>query len=486
MSGKTEAGESGGEGAVRGAGVTGTDGVGGTEAGGDVAGHGSAPPSPGEIRPFSFPEVLPGRLENGLETRVARLPQVPMASASVVLNAGESWLSDDRAGLAVLAGDALEGGTEQRSGADLAEALESLGASLSVSTGWDSTTISLSCHADRLAEAFPILAEVIREPAFPEDEVARIRNQQLASLEQRRMVPSKLALDHALREIYADGVPFGRPVGGVTEAVQEMGPAAATGFVEEAYRPGDGGLVVAGDVDEGEVLGLAREHLGGWSGTGRGRPEFETAPRSRERRIVVVDRPGSVQSELRMGHVGIQRASGDYFPLLVFNALLGGTFTSRLNQRLREERGFTYGVRSRFRTRRLPGPFIISTAVETAVTADAVKDTIGVLQEVLEEGPTEKEVASARDYIVGVFPLRFETTSQVSSRVAELIVYGLPEDYHATYRDRVREVTPDSALEAARRNLRPDEIAVVIAGDADEIRGPLEALDLGPVEVVAP
>lgn len=449
-------------------------------------GHASAPPAPGEIRPFSFPEVLPGELENGLETRVARLTRVPMASATVVLNAGESWLSDERAGLAVLTGDALEGGTRNRSGADLAEALERLGASLSVSTGWDSTTISLSCHADRLAEAFPLLAEVIREPAFPEDEVARIRNQQLASLEQRRMVPSKLALDRALHEIYADGVPFGRPVEGVTEAVQGMGPGAATDFVGEVYRPGDGGLVVAGDVDEGEILDLAGAHLGGWSGVGRGRPEFETSPRTRQRRIVVVDRPGSVQSELRLGHVGIERASEDYFPLLVFNALLGGTFTSRLNQRLREERGFTYGVRSRFRTRRLPGPFIISTAVETAVTADAVMDTIGVLEEVLDEGPTEKEVSSARDYIVGVFPLRFETTSQVSSRVAELIVYGLPEDYHATYRDRVREVTPGSALDAARRNVRPDEMAVVIAGDADEVRGPLEALEIGPVEVVAP
>lgn len=456
------------------------------EAAPDSRGHTSRPPEPGDIRPFSFPEVIPDTLENGLQTRVARLSRVPMASATVVLNAGESWLSDQRAGLAVVTGDCLEGGTERRSGADLAEALESLGADLSVSTGWDSTTVSLSCHADRLPEAFPLLAEVIREPAFPEEEVARVRNQQLASLEQRKMVPSKLAVDHALRAIYAQGVPFGRPVHGVSEAVAEMDPGSARSFVDEAYRPGDGGLVVAGDVDPEEILEHARSHLGGWSGVGRGRPEFETEPRSRERRVVVVDRPGSVQSELRLGHVGIQRASDDYFSLLVFNALLGGTFTSRLNQRLREERGFTYGVRSRFSTRRLPGPFMVSTAVETAVTADAVGDILQVLDEVLTEGPTEDEVASARDYIVGVFPLRFETTSQVSSRVAEVVVYGLPDDYHATYRDRIREVTPDLALAAARRNVRPDEMAVVVVGDADEVRGPLEALDLGPVEVVAP
>ncbi|MFW6200890.1 MAG: M16 family metallopeptidase, partial [Gemmatimonadota bacterium] len=324
-------------------------------------GHGTEPPPAGKIRPFSFPEVVSGALDNGLQTRVARLPRIPMATATVVLNAGESWLSDDRAGLAVVTGDCLDGGTEKRSGADLAEALEGLGADLSVATGWDSTTVSLSCHADRLSEGFALLAEVIREPAFPEGEVARVRNQQLATLAQRKVVPSKLAVDHALRGIYAEGIPYGRPIDGVGGAVEGIGAESTKTFVDEAYRPGDGGLVVAGDVDEDEVLGLARDHLGGWSGEARGRPESDVEPRVRERRIVVVDRPGSVQSELRMGHVGIRRTSEDYFPLRVFNTLLGGTFTSRLNQRLRDERGFTYGVRSRFSTRRLPGPFMVST-----------------------------------------------------------------------------------------------------------------------------
>lgn len=447
-------------------------------------GHGAEPPGPGAIRPFDFPDVESGRLENGLELRVARLPRLPVVSVTVVLNAGESWLDDSRAGLAVLTGDALEGGTEERSGSELAEALEGLGAQLGVSTGWDATSVQLSCHADRLAEALPLLAEVIRQPAFPEDEVLRIRNQHLAGLEQRRKEPSKLASDHALRAIYADDVPFARPTAGRVEAVATLGPDDALGFAREAYRPGDGGVVVAGDVDRSEVAELVERHFGAWSGEGRGRPDFEARPRSRERRVVIVDRPGSVQSEIRMGHVGIRKTSDDYFPLLVFNTLLGGTFTSRLNQKLREERGFTYGVRSRFSTRRLPGPFTISTAVETAVTADAVRDALDVAEEVLAEGPTAEEVASARDYIVGVFPLRFETTRQVSSRVAELIVYGLEKDYHALYRDRIREVSPEDATAAARRTVRPGEMAVVIVGNADGIREPLEELDVGPVSVV--
>lgn len=449
-------------------------------------GHEPQPPGPGAIRPFDFPEVESGELENGLEIRVARLPRLPVVSVTLVLNAGESWLDASRAGLAVLTGDALEGGTEEHPGSEFAEALESLGAQLSVRTGWDATSVQLSCHADRLAEALPLLAGVVRRPALPDDEVLRVRSQHLAGLEQRRKEPSKLALDHTLRAVYAEDVPFARPTAGLVDAVSTLDRDDALGFAREAYRPGDGGLVVAGDVDRGEVEDLAMDHLGGWSGEGRGRPDFEARPRSRERRVVVVDRPGSVQSEIRMGHVGIRKTSDDYFPLLVFNTLLGGTFTSRLNRKLREERGFTYGVRSRFSTRRLPGPFTISTAVETAVTAEAVRDALGVVETVLAEGPTEEEVASARDYIVGVFPLRFETTRQVSSRVAELIVYGLEKDYHARYRDRIRAVSTEDAMAAARRNVRPEEMAIVIVGDAGRVREPLEALDVGPVSVVEP
>lgn len=442
------------------------------------------PPEPGRIRPFRFPEVTSGTLENGLGIRVARLPRLPVVSASLVLNAGESWLGRERAGLAVLTGDALEGGTEARPGPELAEALERIGASLSISTGWDATTVSLSCLADRLEAALPILADMIRRPAFPEEEVARVRAQQLASLEQRRKEPGKVASDAALRAIYPDDVPYARPTAGLPAAVAGMGPADARAFAEEAFRPGDGGLMVAGDVDPGELEALAAEHLGGWTGEGRGHPDFDARPRRRERRVVVVDLPGSVQSEIRMGHVGIRKTSDDYFPALVFNTILGGTFSSRLNQSLREEHGFTYGVRSRFSARRHPGPFTISTAVETAVTADAVGEAVSQLEMLVREGPTREEVEAARDYIVGVFPLRFETTGQVSSRIAELVVYGLPDDFHATYRDRVRAVDGEAILEAARRRVHPDELAVVVAGDAAEIREPLEGLELGPVEVL--
>lgn len=455
-------------------------------AGGGGAGAASPrtdPPGPGSIRPFHFPEVSARELESGIPLRLARLSRLPVVHVTCVLPAGESGLGEDRAGLAVLAGRALEGGTEGHGGEELAEALEGIGADLSVNTGWDSTTVSVSCLADRLETAIPLLAEVLREPAFPEEEVARVRSQQVASLERRRKEPPKIAADAIARAIFRDGVPFARPLMGFEDTVRGFGPDDLRAFVANAYGPRDGGVVVVGDVEPSEIRALLGEVFGSWGGEGRGWPDVEVAPRTRERRVVVVHRPGSVQSEIRLGHVGIERGSEDYFPLLVLNSLLGGTFTSRLNQTLREEKGYTYGVRSRFAARRAPGPFTVGTAVETDVTADAVATALEEIEALVRDGPEAGEVEAARDYIAGVFPLRFETTGQLAARLAELRVYGLPDDWHARYRDRVRAVELEAVREAGRRAIRPDELAVVVVGDAERVAGPLEALDLGPVTV---
>ncbi len=214
--------------------------------------------------------------------------------------------------------------------------------------------------------------------------------------------------------------------------------------------------------------------------------DFEASPRFRERKLLVVDRPGSVQSEIRIGQPGAPRSTPHFFPLQIFNTVLGGAFTSRLMLNLRERKGFTYGIRSRFGFRRCAGPFKISTAVATEVTADAVNEAFAEVAALVGEGPTPKEVERARDFIAGVFPLQLETTGQVAARIGELLVYGLPDDFFSTYRSRIRGVTPEASQEAGQAVLRPSEMVAVIVGDAERIRASLEALDLGSVEVVDP
>lgn len=243
-------------------------------------------------------------------------------------------------------------------------------------------------------------------------------------------------------------------------------------------------MVVVGDVEISEVDALARAHFGDWNGSPEEREPVSAEPRFLERRVLVVDRPGSVQSEIRIGQMGVPRSTPHFFPLQLFNTILGGAFTSRLMLTLREEKGFTYGVRSRFSLRRGAGPFGISMAVATEVTADAVRAALAELEGLLQDGPTETEVDRSRDYIAGVFPLHLETTGQVAARISELQIYDLPDDFFGSYRDRIREVTAETALAAGRDILRPNELLVVVAGDAEGIRGPLEDLGFGPVEVV--
>ena len=440
-------------------------------------------PAPGAMRNFDFPAVHGERLDNGLQLRCVRVPRLPVVTTGLVLDAGEGIVDQGSAGLAVLTGDSLEGGTAVRSGVDLAEALEAIGAGLSIGTGWDSTTLSVSCMADRLDEAIELLAEVVLQPTFPADEVERVRSQSLAAIQQRKMDPSSIATDVSRTKTYADGAPYGRPLSGTHDSVAPLSSDSAAGFVEARYRPGGAGLVVVGDVDLDHVKSLAERSFGDWSGEAARMDGVGVEPRARERRMVVVDRPAAVQSEIRIGHVGQPRSTSDYFPLLVLNVILGGAFTSRLNLNLREEHGYTYGVRSQFSFRRSAGPWTISTAVGTEVTAAAVREALSEVEKLLAEGPTDEEVDAARDYIAGIFPLRLETTSQIASRIAELLIYDLPDDYHSAYRDRVRSVTRDQATEAARRCIRPDEMTVVVVGDGEQVRAPLEELDWAPLKV---
>ena len=440
-------------------------------------------PKPGPIQHYDFPAVERRMLSNGLDLRVARLPRLPVASVRLFMKAGEAALSTDRAGLAVLTADSLDGGTRRLSGTALAEALERIGARLDASAGWEGTSVDLYCLADRLPEAMRLLAEFTLEPSFPAEEVERARGQHLAGLRQRLMDPGTLAGDVALERYFAPRVPYARPLDGAVASVAALGREDLAAYAAANYRPQGGGLIVVGDVDGREVTALAEECLGEWSGRPATVEDFVADASSTQRRVLVVDRPGSAQSEVRVGHVGAGRSTPDYFALSVTNLVLGGMFTSRLNLNLREKHGFTYGVRSGFSYRSRPGPFEVSAAVGNEQTAPAVREILGELSLMAEQGPTEEEVAAARDYAAGIFGIQLETSSQIGSRLTQLVVYDLPDGYYHRYRDDVRAVTTIAAAEAARRHIRPEEAQVVVVGDASQVAGPLEALAIGTVEV---
>lgn len=442
------------------------------------------PPEPAPLRPFDFPPVQRGELDNGLQILSARDGDMPLVTLALVVEAGGAADPAAQAGVASLTASALTSGMGGRDADEVAWAIEKLGVHLSARAGWDAAFVRVTVPAGRLDAAARLFADVVRRPDFPADEVERLRDQQLARLLQRRKQPGALASDAAARFIFAPETPWARPLIGTTPTVQGLTRDRVVAFYETRFMPNSATLIAVGDIDSDRAHELAREGFGDWSPGEPTATSFDVEPALERSRVFVVDRPGSVQSEIRIGDVGVERRHADYFPLLIMNAVLGGSFTSRLNMSLREKHGFTYGVRSGFAFRRRPGPFVVQTAVANDVTGRAVEESMREIRRLRDEGADGDEVARARDYLSGLLPLQLQTTSQLAARLDDLVVYDLPDDYFQHYREHIAAVTPDDVQRVARAHLRPDRLAVVVVGAAADIVPQLEALGIGDVEVV--
>lgn len=441
------------------------------------------PPPPGPVRTFEFPRVERRRLGNDLAVLVARHGTLPVVTVEFVVDAGAAGDPERKAGLAHLTANALETGTRTRSADRLAWDLERLGVELEAEATWDAAAVRITVPSDRLEAAMDVFADIIRYPAFPRSEVERLRDEQLATILQREKDPRALANDKAVHFIFAPDVPYARPLIGTTASVEGLSRDDVEAFYAAHYLPNAASLLFVGDIDGRTAHDLAERYFGDWPAGQPTVAEFEVVPGIETATVFVVDRPGSVQSEIRIGDVGVARRHEDYFPVLVMNTILGGAFTSRLNLSLRERHGFTYGARSAFGFRRQPGPFVVQVAVATDVTARAVEEALKEMRALRDDGATAEEVAAARDYLRGVLPLQLQTTDQLAARLADLVIYDLPDDYFDRYRDRINEVTVDDVRRVAREHLRIDRLAIIVVGDAREIAAGLEALGIGDVQV---
>lgn len=446
----------------------------------------SVAPGPGPLRSFQFPHVERFTLPNGLPVLTANTPGLPVATVSLLLDAGGLHEHTEQAGLASLTLRLLESGAGPLSAGDIADALERIGVQFGSGTSWDASHLDLTGLVERLPDAAAVLTELVRRPNFPEHEVARLKQEQLASILQRRADPRSLANEMASRYIFSEDTPFARPLSGTRGSIERLTRDDVVGFHSTHFSPAAASLVIAGDLSLDAARRLAEGCFGRWSGPASHPASAVVRARQEEVRIVVVDRPGSVQSEIRVGHLGVSRLTEDYFPLVVMNTILGGAFSSRLNLNLRERHGFTYGVSSAFVMRRFLGPFVVSTAVQTEVTAPALAEILHEIREIRENPVTESELDDARNLLAGIFPLRLQTTGGVAARLAEIAMYALPLDYFDIYRERTLDVSREDVLQVARERLKPEQASIVIVGDAQQIREPLENLGVGEVSVIDP
>jgi zinc protease len=443
-----------------------------------------ARPPAGSPRAYHFPDASRQQLANGLHVWLVPLADRELVSIQLVTDAGAASEEEAQAGIAALTAQLLVTGTQRLDAAAFAETTERLGIEVSSESSWDSARAGFTALGSKLDDGLGLLAEMVRSPRLDEREFERIKAERLNDILQARADPGRLADESFLREVYATDTPYGRLSAGTPESVEPLTVEDARAHHGSRYAPQACHLIIAGAIEPDAALAAAERHLGDWAGAGTGHRIFSPAQRG-GRRIVLVDRPGSVQSELRVGHLGIDRAHPRYFSAIVMAALLGGVFGSRLNRRLREELGYTYSARCSFDPRRAVGPFTATAAVQTEVTVDAIRELLAQLERIGGEAPTEQELREVRDFLVGVFPLRFETTTGIAAAIEPIAVYGLPDDYWHTYRSRLEAVTVDDVLETARELVRPNEALVLLTGDATRVRDELADAGLGPLEVIA-
>lgn len=443
-------------------------------------------PAPGEPRPYRFPTLERTQLSNGLTVIAIPVPGRPLVTATLILRNGAVDEDAGHAGATVLAARALAEGTKRFDAIALIEATERLGASIHAEAGWDSMSAGVEVPAARLEPALDLLAEMIAEPTFPSSEVERLRDERLNDLLQARADPRRRVDEAFVDTIYTPESPYHRPAGGLRETVEPLAAEDLRSAWARGMDPARITLIVGGDLDGVEVATIADRLYGGWR-PGPGvvePPPIVAEPAVRSRLVRFIHRPGAVQTEIRIGHPGVPRRTPDYHAISVMSTILGGLFNSRLNRNLREDKGYTYGAGAGYDMRRAAGPFSARAAVNTEVTVPAIREMLLELERMRSEPVGADELRSARDFLVGVFPLRFETPGPVVGSVAGIVVHDLPDDELATYRARIEAVTSESAWAAARDRIDLERAAIVLVGDADALDGGAPLEEFGPLEII--
>src|SRR6266550_7093657 len=351
----------------------------------------SHPPQPGPPPPLRLPAIQKLKLSNGLPVWIVELHEVPVAQINLVVFSGTANDPPGKYGVASLTAAMLEEGAGARSALEIADAVDYLGADLGAASNVDASAVRLHVPVARLADALPIMADVALRPTFPRDELERQRQQRLTSLLQGRDDPPTISSVAFSRILYGKAHRYGTPHVGTAETIKTFTPEDLRAFYTSAFRPENATLLAVGDVTADNVLPLFEKNFGTWKAAGPSAaeklPAVEQAP---PRQIYLIDKPGAPQSQIRIGWVGVPRSTPDYFPISVMNTILGGSFTSRLNNNLREKHGYTYGASSGFDMRASAGPFIAAAGVQTDKTAESLKEFFLELNGILQPVPADE------------------------------------------------------------------------------------------------
>ena len=437
------------------------------------------PPAP----TLRLPKAQSATLRNGLTLYVVPMREVPLVQLSLSVPGG-ARRDGDVAGLASFTANMLDEAADTLDAFGIAAQAEFLGATLATGASWDEISIDLKAPKRTVGPALDLMATVALEPTFAAAEVTRQRDLRLAAILQQRDRPETVASLAFNAIVYPGTHPYHRPLGGDSASTAALDSALVRRFYAEHFCPNRATMVITGDLSLAEARAAIERRFGGWrrcpaAAAGSRAPAAGT----RATTVYLVDKPGAAQSVIRIGAPGVERETPDYFALEVMNTILGGSFSSRLNTNLRETKGYTYGARSGFAYRPLPGPFVASASVRTDVTDSSLVEFFREINAIRDSQVTQAELDRAKAYLALGLASQFETTTQMAGQIGELLSFGLPLDYYDSYVQRVMAVTREDVQRVARKYLNPSRVAVVVVGDLAKVRSGIEALGLGPISV---
>jgi predicted Zn-dependent peptidase len=453
-------------------------------------------PAPGPARPWTFPVPERGALGNGLTVLRCHRPGQQVVAVRICLDLPLDAEPDGLDGIAAIMMSALAEGTSKHTAEEFAAELERCGATLDTSADYQGARVSLDVPRSRLPKALGLLADALRTPAFPGSGVERLVGNRLDQIPLEMANPGRRAARQLAQELFPASARVSRPRGGTEDTVARIDAAGVRTFYQAHARPAAATAVVVGDLAGVDLDAALAGTLGGWTGDAAGPVPIPAVAADDTGRVVIVERPGAVQTQLLIGRTGPDRHDQVWPALVLGTYCLGGTLTSRLDRVLREEKGYTYGVRAFQRVLQSPAPhtdvramgvslLAISGSVDTASTGPALDDAWQVLRTLAADGLTEAERDTAVQNLVGVAPLEFERAASVAGALADQVEQHLPGDYQARLYARLAGTGTAEATAAVVAAFPVNRLVTILVGDTSQIRAPVEELGLGDVRVVA-
>jgi zinc protease len=442
------------------------------------------PPAPDGKVQFVAPKIAEAKLKNGLRVLVIERHDLPIVSARLVVSTGAGDVADARPGLMSFLGSMLEQGTKKRNALQISDDFEAIGAGHGTWIDWDSAGMSIRVLSERLDAALELMADVVLAPTFPEAEIERLRTRRITGIQAEKSSPGTIASNAVAASLFGRAHPYGHSLTGEEVDAKKLTRAEIVRAYDRLFAPQNAAIIVAGDVTPATLLPKLEATFGAWKGKPGAavrKPPKTPEKAATEKRVVFVDRAGA-QSQVQLVRPGVPYAVKDREAFIVANAILGGMFSSRVNMNLREKNAYTYGARSYFVMRHGAGPFLVAAPVFADKTGAAIKEALGELEGLGRDGPTEEELALAKESIRLAMPGRFESVSDVASAVSDLVVYDLPLDDYEKRPARIEAVTAADVKKVAQEYFRPSQMTVVVVGDKATVLPQVDALGFGPAD----